>query len=88
MKNKIKKPEYNLFDKVWFIRQEWSSKKQKCGFCGGEGEIGIEPVDHSLSSEVISCPKCDGEGLFIAPFRLEHFHPDGPALTKNFGTKI
>lgn len=34
------------------------------------------------------CPKCDGEGLFIAPFRLEHFHPDGPALTKNFGTKI
>lgn len=74
MKNKIKKPKYNLFDEVWFIGQQWSSKKQKCGFCGGEGEIGIEPIDNSLPSEIITCPKCDGDGLInesiLSPIQL------------------
>lgn len=34
------------------------------------------------------CPKCAGEGTFIAPFRFVHFFPYGDVLTKNFGVEI
>jgi hypothetical protein len=35
-----------------------------------------------------TCPKCEGRGVFQAPFRLEHFFPHGNTLTKTFGVKI
>lgn len=35
-----------------------------------------------------TCPKCQGRGTFIAPFRLDQILPYGDTLVKNFGIKV